>query len=386
MAHIENANPFRRGRWRIRADFNAQQQAGHAFAQVFQHGIEQAEGFALVFIQRVTLAIGAQPDALAQMIQRKQMFLPGLIENLQQQGFFDLAHNLWPNIGRTRRIGLRRRLHQAFAHRIIINAFFPRPIRHRQIKVQNLPHITIQLFQIPLLGIGVFRNGARHDIRDGFFAHFRDGFGDFIRHHEGAALGINFPALIIHHIIIFQQILADVEVPRLHLFLRAFQGLVDPGVDNRLPFFQAKLLQHAAHPVGPEDAHQIIFQRKEEARSARVPLAAGTAAQLVINAPAFMAFRANHEKPARLVHDGPRRINLGLVARKHRFKLRPFGCLGFLPRQHFQIAAQLNIRAAACHIGRNRHRASAPGLRHNFRFLFMVARIQHLMRNVLFLK
>ena len=314
------------------------------------------------------------------------MLLPGLIENLQQQGFFDLAHDLRPHIGRTRRVSLRRRLHQAFAHCVIINAFFPRPIRHRQIQVQNFLDVTIQLFQIPLFGVGVFRNGARDKIRDGFFAHFRDGFGHLIRHHESAALGINFPALIIHHVIIFQQILADVEVPRLHFFLRAFQGLVDPGVDNRLPFFQAKLLQHPAHSVRPEDAHQIIFQGKEEARSTGVPLPARTTAKLIVDAPAFMAFRANHEKPAGGMHDWARRINFGLVARQSGFKFRPFGSIGFLPRQHFQITTQLNIRAAARHIGRNRHRTGAPGLGNDGRFLFMVARIQHLVRNVFLLQ
>ena len=115
-------------------------------------------------------------------------------------------------------------------------------------------------------------------------------------------------------------------------------------------------------------------------------MAAGTTAELIVNAPAFVAFRANHEKPARFAHDGPRRINFGLVARQSGFKFWPFGSISFLPRQHFQIAAQLNIRTAAGHIGRDRHRTGAPGLGNDGRFLFMVARIQHLMRDVLLLQ
>ena len=53
------------------------------FAQAVEHFLEHAEGFALVFVQRIFLPIGAQTDALAQMVECQQMFFPGLIEQLQ---------------------------------------------------------------------------------------------------------------------------------------------------------------------------------------------------------------------------------------------------------------------------------------------------------------
>ena len=58
------------------------------------------------------------------------------------------------------------------------------------------------------------------------------------------------------------------------------------------------LLQHAVELVRPEDAHQVVFEREEELRAAGIALAAGAAAQLVVDAPALVALGAEHEEPA----------------------------------------------------------------------------------------
>ena len=54
--------------------------------------------------------------------------------------------------------------------------------------------------------------------------------------------------------------------------------------------------------VRAENAHQIVFERQEENRSARIALAARTAAQLVVDAARFVAFGADHEQAARRAH------------------------------------------------------------------------------------
>ena len=48
---------------------------------------------------------------------------------------------------------------------------------------------------------------------------------------------------------------------------------------------------------------------------------------------------------------------------------------------HFEIAAQLDVGPASSHVGGNRDRARHAGIGHDLGFLFMVARIQHLVRN-----
>ena len=105
-------------------------------------------------------------------------------------------------------------------------------------------------------------------------------------------------ALVVHHVVVFEQVLADVEVARLDLLLRLLQRLVDPGMDDRLAFLEAERLQHAVHAVGAEDAHQIVLDRQVEFRAAGVALAAGAAAQLVVDAAAFMALGGEHVEAA----------------------------------------------------------------------------------------
>ena len=105
-------------------------------------------------------------------------------------------------------------------------------------------------------------------------------------------------ALVVHHVVELQDVLADVEVARLDLLLRLLQRLVDPGMDDRLVLLQAELGQHAVELVGAEDAHQVVFERQEELRAAGIALAAGAAAQLVVDAAALVALGAEHEQAA----------------------------------------------------------------------------------------
>src|SRR6185312_10136514 len=85
---------------------------------------------------------------------------------------------------------------------------------------------------------------------------------------------------------------------RLDLPLRPLDRLVDPRMDDGLAFLEAELLQHAVHALGPEDAHQIVLQGQEEFAVAGVALAAGPAAQLVVDAPALVALGAEDEEAA----------------------------------------------------------------------------------------
>jgi hypothetical protein len=60
--------------------------------------------------------------------------------------------------------------------------------------------------------------------------------------HQFLALFEDDLALVVHHVVELEQVLADVEVARLDLLLGLFQGLVDPGMDDGLAFLQAELL------------------------------------------------------------------------------------------------------------------------------------------------
>ena len=126
--------------------------------------------------------------------------------------------------------------------------------------------------------------------------------------------------------------------------------------------------QHAVHALRAEDAHQIVLEREEEARAAGIALAARAAAELIVDAPALMALGADHVKAA-----GFERLL---------FLLGDFGCdlarravmasdVGSLPfsvsprssrDQHVGIPAELDVGAAAGHVGGDRDGAGHAGL------------------------
>ena len=72
-------------------------------------------------------------------------------------------------------------------------------------------------------------------------AHIDNRVMNIIGAHDFLALVKNHPALVIHHIIIFQQLFANFEIACLNLGLSFFNSLVNPWMHNGLAFFKAKL-------------------------------------------------------------------------------------------------------------------------------------------------
>ena len=93
-------------------------------------------------------------------------------------------------------------------------------------------HFVMQAGRVPLLGIGLFRDVAGDQRLHHFLAEIGDLVGDIVRRHDLAALLEDHLALVVEHIVIFQDVLADFEVARFDLLLRLFQRLVDPGMGD----------------------------------------------------------------------------------------------------------------------------------------------------------
>ena len=201
---------------------------------------------------------------------------------------------------------------------------------------------------------------------------------------------------------------ADREVLRFDLLLRPLDRARDHAVLDRHAFFHAELLHQARDAIGPEDAHQIVFERQIEARRPGVALAAGAAAQLVVDAARLVALGRQDVQAAerddlvvlgvglrlevledalvvRLRHAVERveveEIDVLLVLDEALFALRqPLGDLlgqALLARHELGVAAEQNVGAAAGHVGGDRDRALAAGLRDELGFLRVVLRVQH---------
>src|SRR5712692_8045236 len=94
--------------------------------------------------------------------------------------------------------------------------------------------------------------------------------------------------LLVHDVVVLDDVLAGVEVHALDLLLGTGDGPRHPRMLDRLDL---ERFHQPAYAVGgrAEDLHQVVLERDEEAARAWVTLPAGAAAQLVVDAPAFVA-------------------------------------------------------------------------------------------------
>ena len=117
-----------------------------------------------------------------------------------------------------------------------------------------------------------------------------------------AAQRVDALTLLVHHVVVLEQVLADGEVLRLDLLLRPLDRAGHHPVLDRDAFFHAEPLHQAGDAVRPEDAHQVVFERQVEARRAGIALAAGAAAQLVVDAPRLVTLGAEDVEAAERDH------------------------------------------------------------------------------------
>ena len=133
---------------------------------------------------------------------------------------------------------------------------------------------------------------------------------------------------------------------------------------------RAEAVEDLVDPVAGEEAHEVVLGREEEARLAGIALAAGAAAQLVVDAPRLVALGADDEQAAGLqdllaVALDPlldRRQDLGEA-------LVVVGIAGLQAElgelevgEVLGVAAELDVDAAAGHVRRDRHGAGLARL------------------------
>jgi hypothetical protein len=152
---------------------------------------------------------------------------------------------------------------------------------------------------VPLLLGRAARHVLIHELRDHVLADALDRLGHILGAHEVGALLINHAPLIVRNVVIFQQLLAGIEVVLLDAPLRALDLPRQHAAFDRLAGLHADPGHERLHAGRiAENTHQIIFQRQVEAARARVALAAGAAAQLIVDAPRFMALGADDVQSA----------------------------------------------------------------------------------------
>ena len=195
-------------------------------------------------------------------------------------------------------------------------------------------------------------------------------------------------ALLIHHLVVLERVLAHFGVAGLDRVLRPLNRLghrlrLDRHVIGQCP------AHHPAHGAGGEQTQQLVVEAQVEAALARVALAARAAAELVVDPPALVALAAQHVEPAQLAHLfalGPAAgLHGGLAALQlgHTLFAVDVDALGrqLVLGQQLGIAPEDDVDATAGHVGRDRDRTAPAGLGHDLGLSEVLLGVQHVVRS-----
>ena len=78
---------------------------------------------------------------------------------------------------------------------------------------------------------------------------------------RGAANRVNRFALLVHHVVVFEQVFASVEVLRFDGFLRLFDAARDEFRFDGHAFGHAEAEHQRFDAFAAEDAHEVVFER-----------------------------------------------------------------------------------------------------------------------------
>ncbi len=376
-------------------------------ADALHHGLEHLGALVLVLDERVALAHRTQADALLEVVHLVEVLAPEPVDGGDEDPALQGAHGLLAQLLLGERVGIECQLtlrvdgldvageleDEVLTRERTVAAVgllqFLRGDRGRVVAAQRAP----QLGKVPLERRGVLRVLV-------------DEGGDETLHEPGhlvlevdplqhlAALGVDQLALTGHDVVVLEDVLADLEVAGLHLVLGGGDGTGDDlGLQGHVLRVGTRGHDALGH-ARVEQPHEVVLHGQVEAGLARVPLTAGAATQLVVDAAGLVAFGAQHVEPAGLTHllalglDG--RLGLGQ-------RLGP--CLPVLlgvllgvqaPGRQVRlgdelgVAAQHDVGTTAGHVRGDRDRTLASGHRHDLGLAGVLLGVEDLVGDVSF--
>src|SRR3546814_13849112 len=119
------------------------------------------------------------------------------------------------------------------------------------LEVEQFRKTRLHALDIPLFGIAALWARIGNDRVDGVAAHVLDDFGDVVRIHDVGALLIDHAALVVHDVVIFDDLLADVVIARLDLLLRGLARLGETFRADRLTILEVRSHYPPEHRFRP---------------------------------------------------------------------------------------------------------------------------------------
>ena len=350
---------------------------------------EQLERLALVFLLRVLLRVAAQVDALAQVVERGQVLAPVRVDALQHHLALELRERSRRRPARPWPRRLRRRASTTLLERSSSSVIAARGFSHfaqRQLDAPLVGQRLLQARRCPTAPRRFRRHVLAHQVgearrraaprsaprcrrlRAARCAAGRSPCAGRWRRRRtrAAACGCRSCA------------------PRPCAARSRCERVTMPAsIASPSGIFRRSMIGLDA--VAGEDAQQRVLQRQVEARGARVALAAGAAAQLVVDAARLVALGADDVQAARattlvvqLLPLGAQLRDRGLPCRRRRSASSASTASICL----LDVAAQHDVGAAARHVGGDGDHLRAARLRHDLGLARVLLGVEHLVRQL----
>ena len=303
------------------------------------------------------------------------MFLPVTVEHHQHDFLFVAARDFLADQGHLGIVGLLEVLDDALEDILVGEILvLVDPLLDRQFLAELVGQGLLEALDIPLLLDTAGGNVHAEMVLQHIAAHVLEGIVDAVGAQQIVALGVDDLALVVGDIVVFEQVLANVEVVGFDLALRILDGLGHPGMFNRLAFLHAQFLHQPGHLLRREDTHQAVFHRQVETRGAGVALTSGATAQLVVDAAGFVTFGADDMQPTGLEYAAVM-LFPGLFGLGTSLLVILGDALEFL----VEIATEHDVGTTASHVGGDGYRTGAARIGDDLGLAFMLFGVQHLM-------
>src|SRR3954452_16600373 len=237
---------------------------------------EHLEALVLVGHERILLREAAQVDALAQVVHVVQVLAPALVDDLEQDEALELAHQLGPEVLLAVVVGL--------GDVVAELADQPLAVERVDVEVLDVDRRVVDLLELAPQALEV---PVLHVVADQVLvAEALDRVADLVARRLRHVLALENPianrvddlALLVHHVVVLEDALADQEVLLLDLLLGVLDLLREhPGLDGLLLALLvdgAEPVEDAVDAVAREEAHQVVLGAQVETRFARVALPA----------------------------------------------------------------------------------------------------------------
>src|SRR5439155_19553346 len=189
----------------------------------------------------------------------------------------------------------------------VLQPLHPQPLvlalRELEPEVELREDRVVERLPVPLLGSHLGLRVRRDQVLGDAGGELEHVLPQIVPSEEFTAAGVDDLSLLVEHVVVLEEVLADVEVVRLDLLLRVADGPGDEPVLDRDPLLHAEPLHQALHAIGAEDAEEIVLEREVEARGARVALPAAPAPELVVDPTRLVTLGAEDVEPTGRHHE-----------------------------------------------------------------------------------